>query len=186
METPLLDPERQCTPAGNKERRSDLMTGLVQEQATILVADDDPDMLRVTAAILNRSGYKVLTAMNAEAALKAFEDAPYAIQLVISDVVMPGMKGPQLVRSIKSLSPSTATLLMSGTLGLALDASAASIEKPFRMPALVAMVQDLLASCDFAKIDLEQSIARSQRLAANGDDVKHASSHPADTIAHPR
>jgi DNA-binding NtrC family response regulator len=161
------------------------MTGLVREQATILVADDDPDMLRVTAAILNRFGYNVLTAKNAEAALKAFEEAPRAIQLVISDVVMPGMKGPQLIRSIKSLSPSTATLLMSGTLGIALDASAASIEKPFRMPALVAKVQDLLAGCDFAKIDLEQSIARSQRPAANGVDVKPAPSDPLDEIEHP-
>jgi DNA-binding NtrC family response regulator len=162
------------------------MTGLVREQATILVADDDPDMLRVTAAILNRSGYRVLTAINAEAALKTFEEASHAIQLVISDVVMPGMKGPQLIRSIKSLSPSTATLLMSGTLGIAFDGSAASIEKPFRMPALVAKVQDLLAGCDFAKIDLEQSIVRSQRPAANGDDVKHAPSHPLDEIEHPR
>jgi two-component system cell cycle sensor histidine kinase/response regulator CckA len=154
------------------------MTGLVREQATILVADDDPDMLRVTAAILNRSGYRVLTALNAETALRAFEEAPQAIQLVISDVVMPGMKGPQLIRSIKSLSPSTATLLMSGTLGIAFDASAASIEKPFRMPALVAMVKDLLAACDFVKIDLEQSAVRSQRLAANGDHGKHVSAHP--------
>jgi two-component system cell cycle sensor histidine kinase/response regulator CckA len=154
------------------------MTGLVREQATILVADDDADMLRVTAAILNRSGYRVLTAMNAEAALKVFEEAPHAIQLVISDVVMPGMKGPQLIRSIKSLSPSTATLLMSGTLGIAFDANAASIEKPFGMPALVAKVQDLLAGCDFAKIDLERSIVRSQRPAAKGDDVKHAPFHP--------
>lgn len=161
------------------------MTGLVREQATILVADDDPDMLRVTAAILNRSGYRVLTAMNAEAALKVFEEAPHAIQLVISDVVMPGMKGPQLIRSIKSLSPSTATLLMSGTLGIAFDANAASIEKPFGMPALVAKVQDLLAGCDFAKIDLERSIVRSQRPAANGDNVKHAPSHPLDEIEHP-
>lgn len=142
----------------------DLTTGLDREQVTILVADDDPDLLRVTAAILNRSGYKVLTALNAEAALKAFEQAPHPIQLVISDVVMPGMKGTQLVRSIKSLSPSTATLLMSGTLGIVFDASVASIEKPFGMPALVAMVQELLASCDFAKIDLEQSIVRAQRL----------------------
>jgi DNA-binding NtrC family response regulator len=159
-----------------------LLTGVAREQATILIADDDPDMLRVTAAILNRSGYKVLTAMNAEAALKAFQEAPQAIQLVISDVVMPGMKGPQLIRSIKSLSPSTATLLMSGTFGIAGEPSAASIEKPFRVPALIAVVQDLLGGCDFAKIDREQSIVRSQRLAANGDDAKHASSHTPDKI----
>lgn len=160
------------------------MTGSVREQVTILVADDDPDMLRVTAAILIRSGYRVLTAVNAEAALKAFEEAPHAIQLVISDVVMPGMKGTQLVRSIKSLSPSTATLLMSGTLGMAFDGSAASIQKPFRMPALVEMVRNLLASCDFAKINFEQSVVRSRRLARNRDDVKDVTSDPPDTTAH--
>ena len=160
------------------------MTGLDRDQVTILVADDDPDLLRVTAAILNRSGYKVLTALNAEAALQAFEEAPYPIQLVISDIVMPGMKGTQLVRSIKSLSPSIATLLMSGALGIAFDASVALIEKPFGMPELVARVQELLASCDFAKIDLEQSIVRSQRVAANDDDVKPATADPPDTIAY--
>ena len=165
------------------------MTGLVREKATILVADDDPDMLRVTATILNRLGYQVLTARNGEAALKAFEESPRAIQLVISDVVMPGMKGPQLVQSIQRLSPSIATLLMSGTWGIASDASEASIEKPFRMPALVDMVENLLARCDFAKIELEQSVTRSQRLAAlgteKGDTVRQASSHAADTIVHP-
>ncbi len=160
-----------------------MLTGVAREQATILIADDDPDMLRVTAAILNRSGYKVLTAMNAEAALKAFKEAPQAIQLVISDVIMPGMKGPQLIHSIKSLSPSTATLLMSGTLGIACEPSAVSIEKPFRMPAFIAVVQDLLGGCDFAKIDREQSIVRSQRLEANGDDAKHVSSHAPDKTA---
>lgn len=164
------------------------MTGLVREKASILVADDDPAMLRVTATILKKSGYKVLTAKSGEAALKAFEEASHAIQLVISDVVMPGIKGPQLVHSIKSISPSIATLLMSGTWGITADAGAPSIGKPFRMPAFVAMVQKLLAGCDFAKIELEQSNARSQRLAAEvaekRDDVK-ASAHPPDAIAHP-
>jgi len=74
---------------------------------------------------------------------------------------------------------------MSGTLGIAFDGSAASIEKPFRMPALVAKVHDLLAGCDFAKIDLEQSIIRSQRLGASGDGVKDLASHPPDKGVNP-
>jgi DNA-binding NtrC family response regulator len=160
---------------------------LGREKATILIADDDPDMLRVTAAILNRVDYEVLTARNGEAALKAFEEAPRTIHLVISDVVMPGMKGPQLIHSLKSLSPSIATLLMSGTLGIASDANAASIEKPFQMPAFLSMVKDLLARCDFSKIELEQSFNRSQRLAARAgekrDEVK-PKAHPRKAVTH--
>jgi YesN/AraC family two-component response regulator len=70
---------------------------------------------------LKGGGYNVLTAEDGEGALKAFAEAPNTIQLVISDVVMPGMRGTQLVRSIKDLSPSTATLLMSGTWNAAED-----------------------------------------------------------------
>ena len=94
------------------------------------------------------------------AALKAFEEAKHAIQLVISDVLMPGMKGLQLVRSIRNLSESTAALLMSGTRPIAADADVATIEKPFAVEAFVAKVQDLLAGCNFAKIEREQSAAR--------------------------
>jgi DNA-binding NtrC family response regulator len=136
------------------------MARAVREGTTILIADDDPVMLQVTSMILLRSGYKVLTAKDGEAALKTFEEAQHAIQLVISDVVMPGMKGLQLVRCIKNLSESTATLLMSGTRPITSDADIATIEKPFTGAAFVAKVQDLLAGCDFAKIEREQSAAR--------------------------
>jgi len=136
------------------------MARMVREGTTILVADDDPMMLQVTSIILHRSGYKVLTAQDGVAALRTFEEAQHAIHLVISDVMMPGMMGLQLVRSIKNLSESTATLLMSGTRPIAADADIASIEKPFTREALVAKVQDLLAGCDFAKIEREQSAAR--------------------------
>jgi DNA-binding NtrC family response regulator len=143
-----------------------LMTRTVRDRATILVADDDPTVLRVTEAILVRAGYTVLTAPDGEMALKAFEEAQHTIQLVISDVLMPGMKGPQLVRSIKNLSPSTATLLMSATPPGSPGARAASILKPFTRGTLVAKVQEVLADCDFVRVEREQSNARSRRLAA--------------------
>jgi DNA-binding NtrC family response regulator len=159
------------------------MTRIVRERVTILIADDDPTMLQLTAMILNRSGYKVLTAQDGEAALKTFKEAQHAIQLVISDVVMPGMKGPQLVRSIKSLSPSTATLLMSGTRLLPSDAGCATLAKPFRRDMLVTKVHDLLADCDLAKIEQEQSIARSGRPAAMAA-VQHAAPAQAGSGRH--
>lgn len=71
------------------------MTRVVRETATILVADDEQTALQVSAMILNRSGYNVLTAQEGEAALRAFEGAQQTIQLVISDVVMPGLSGRQ-------------------------------------------------------------------------------------------
>jgi DNA-binding NtrC family response regulator len=141
--------------------------GMPREATTILVADDDPMMLQVTSTILRRSGYRVLTAQDGETALRTFEQAPHAIQLVISDVVMPGMMGSQLVRSIKNLSGSTAALLMSGARPVATEADIPSIEKPFTRDALVAKVRDLLAACDFAKIEREQSAART--AGASGD-----------------
>jgi DNA-binding NtrC family response regulator len=113
---------------------------------------------------LKGGGYNVLTAENGEGALKAFAEAPDTIQMVISDVVMPGMRGPQLVRTIKDLSPSTAALLMSGTWN-APEEGVALIGKPFTRQELLATVRGLLEPCDYAKIEREQSVARSQRPA---------------------
>jgi DNA-binding NtrC family response regulator len=123
-------------------------------------------MLGVTAEILNRCGYEVLTAQEGSAGLKAFEEARSSIQLVISDVVMPGMNGPQLIHSIKSRSPSIATLLMSGTPAVASEVGEILISKPFTLEGFIKQVQGLLADCDFARIEQEQSIVRSERLAA--------------------
>jgi len=114
---------------------------------------------------LKGGGYNVLTAEDGEGALKAFAEAPNTIQLVISDVVMPGMRGPQLMRFIKDMSPSTATLLMSGTWNASED-GIPLIGKPFTRQELLATVRGLLEPCDFAKIESEQAIIRSQRLAS--------------------
>ena len=151
------------------------MTGAFREAITILVADDDPVMLHLTATMLNRFGYEVLTAPDGQAALEVFHAAPNTVQLVISDVSMPLVTGPQLIRSIKSLSPSTATLLMSGTPGAASAGGMASLLKPFTMAAFTSAVQGLLAGCDFAEIEREQSIVRSRGFAGGvarrGDDA---------------
>jgi DNA-binding NtrC family response regulator len=128
-------------------------------------------------------GYKVLTATDGEFALRVFSEAPQAIQLVISDVIMPGLQGPQLVRSIKHLSPSTAALLMSGSWTVYSEDGVPLIRKPFTRQKLVTMVRYLLKACDFAKIEAEQSLIRSQRLAAASG---IAASQSAETHEHPR
>jgi DNA-binding NtrC family response regulator len=134
-----------------------------REGVTVLVADDDPYILQLTAAILTRSGYSVLTAPDGEAALQVFQAAPNTVHLVISDFSMPCITGPQLIRSINDLSPSTPTLLMSGTPGSAWASGMASLRKPFTMATFTSAIEDLLSGCDFAKIEREQSLSRSLR-----------------------
>ena len=146
----------------------------------VLIADDEPSILFAMAKFLSACGYTVLTAQTGEGALKAFAEAQQTIQLVISDVVMPGMHGPELVSAIKRLSPSTATLLMSGTWSSATEDVVALILKPFTQQRLVATVRDLLATCDFAKIEREQSVTRSRRLGGN---TRHRGTKPKDSVA---
>ena len=142
------------------------MIDAIREPITVLVADDDPVILEIAATMLRRFGYVVLTAPDGQAALQTFEAAQNTVQLVISDFSMPHITGLQLIRSIKALSPSTATLLMSGTPGSAWAAGMASLRKPFTMAAFTSTIQGLLADCDFAEIAREQSVAKSRRPAS--------------------
>ena len=143
-----------------------------KRNTTILVADDDPDLLSITAKLLQACGYTVVTAEDGEAALEAFKQAKRTIQLVISDVVMPRMLGPQLLRSIRGISPSTPMLLMSGTWSSVTEDGVTLMPKPFTQQKLVAIVEHMLSNCDFRKIEREQSLARSRRpsvMAGAGD-----------------
>jgi two-component system cell cycle sensor histidine kinase/response regulator CckA len=135
---------------------------------TILVVDDEPAILLATAMYLKESGYNVLTAQDGDGALRAFTEAPEPIQMVISDVVMPGMLGPQLLSAIKTLSPSTATLLMSGSWTKEPGDGVALLGKPFTRQKLIARVQDMLQDCDFVQIEREQSSARLRISAIPG------------------
>jgi two-component system cell cycle sensor histidine kinase/response regulator CckA len=78
----------------------------------VLIVDDESSVLMLTASILEASGYEVLTAASGEEALKIHNRQP--ADLVISDVVMPGMKGPALLDAIRQAFPSTALIMMSG------------------------------------------------------------------------
>ena len=147
---------------GHPASRHEHDDGKAREHATILVADDEPAVLVVTAAILSRSGYRVLTAPNGNEALRAFENAKDTIHLVISDFAMPGINGYQFVRSIQDRSPSTAVLLMSAAGHFVTGCGVTAIVKPFTQETLVAKVRSLLAECDFAQIRREQSSARSR------------------------
>ena len=81
---------------------------------TVLVVEDDDGIRAVIKRILERAGHRVLEAMNGAEALRICDASGDSIDLVLSDIAMPEMQGPDLARRIRELHPHMAMLLMSG------------------------------------------------------------------------
>jgi CheY-like chemotaxis protein len=96
-------------PQGFNEQRARAPRLMAQ---TILLIDDDPDILAVAEAALNRLDYLVLPTGDPQQAIRIAREEP--IDLLLTDVVMPLMKGTELADRIQALSPRTKVLLMSG------------------------------------------------------------------------
>lgn len=80
----------------------------------MLVVDDEADVLRLLESILTEEGYEVIAARSSEAAIKAFERLSRRPDLLLVDVVMPGMSGPMLVDHLCRIDPDLKVLFMSG------------------------------------------------------------------------
>ncbi len=81
---------------------------------TVLVAEDEPALLIMTKMMLEKLGYRVLTAGTPGEAIRLAEEYASEIQLLITDVVMPEMNGRELSERIQSLNPGIGILFMSG------------------------------------------------------------------------
>ena len=102
-----------------------------QCEATILVVDDDDDVRRVTERMLRNAGYKVLSAVSGPDALAIACAHPAAIDLVLSDIVMPGISGLDLARQLDAAQIAAPVVFMSGYHQHRSIASARFISKPF-------------------------------------------------------
>ena len=85
----------------------------MKPKRTILCVDDNEQSLSIRKVLLETRGYRVVTCTNAEEALRIFHEG--GIDLVLSDLVMPGLDGAELIARIKRLSPGTPAILFSGT-----------------------------------------------------------------------
>ena len=121
--------------------------------AAIVVVDDDPIALEFCRSTLVRAGYSVLAASSVKQAISLFESYRSRIELALIDVVMPGMNGVQLAKSLEKLNPGTRIVLMSGYSPdeveriVADDASSyRSMWKPFEAATLVQTVKNVLGA----------------------------------------
>jgi PAS domain S-box-containing protein len=121
-----------------------------QGNETILLVEDEPAILEMTKAILERLGYQVLPASSPDKAVRMAQEYDKEIHLLISDVVMPEMNGRDLAKKIKKICPDIGWLFMSGyTQNIivhngVLDDGFNFIEKPFSVKTLSTKIRDVL------------------------------------------
>lgn len=114
---------------------------------TILLAEDEPLLRELGETILTQAGYKVLTAATGDAMRNLIADHTGDVDLLLTDVVMPDISGPDLAHLGKQRWPNVRVLYMSGYADdeLAdLDRDAGFIQKPFTPTELMAKIADML------------------------------------------
>ncbi len=107
-------------------------------------------MLRLVEAILTEQGYHVILAKGADSAIRTFERMQRRPDLVLTDVVMPGMSGPMLIDHLLAIDSNIRVLFMSGyddrqvVQRYVVEKGFALIAKPFTLQRLGAVVKDVL------------------------------------------
>lgn len=139
--------ETQAQPAETDRPAPRDITG----QDTILLVEDEEAVRSFAARALKLRGYNVIEASGGEEALEIVRNSTATIHLLITDVVMPNMDGPTLVRAVKRLRPEIAVIFMSGYAEEAFrrnDEKAEDLHflpKPFGLKQLAAKVKDVLS-----------------------------------------
>ena len=113
------------------------------------MVEDNRGVREYVRAVLRQQGYNLLVAADGAAALELASNHPGEISLLLTDVVMPQMSGPQLASRLRGLWPSLKVLYMSGYTDLSLDMDLgqgeAMIQKPFSSTAIAERVREILA-----------------------------------------
>jgi two-component system cell cycle sensor histidine kinase/response regulator CckA len=119
-------------------------------QGTILLVEDEEGLRSLNARGLRSRGYSVIEASNGVEALEALEEKDGAVDLVVSDVVMPEMDGPTLLKTMRGKNPDLKIIFVSGYAEDAFEKSLpenqqfAFLPKPFTLSQLVAAVKETM------------------------------------------
>jgi CheY-like chemotaxis protein len=118
---------------------------------TILVVEDEPQVRELVRAMLESQGYRVITAADPEAAAAACDETTAAeVDMLLTDVVLPGTTGREVAERFRQLNPDVRVLFMSGYSDEAvqrrgaISPDSAFIEKPFTLAGLSESVRSLL------------------------------------------
>jgi CheY-like chemotaxis protein len=132
-----------------------------QGRETILLVEDEAQVRKLMEGILRRAGYQVVNAPSASAALKASSQHEGPIDLLVTDVIMPRMSGPQLAERFRSDRPDARVLYISGYMDVSvLDPRGREfLRKPFTPEGLLKRVREVLdggiAGASYQGVELE-------------------------------
>jgi len=119
---------------------------------TILLVEDEASLREVTREYLSEKGYTVVTASEAEEAMVAAENAEHPVDLLITDVILPGCSGVQLAQRLSAKSPQLRVLYISGYTADTIvhhgghDSNFAFLSKPFALAALARKIRSVIDS----------------------------------------
>lgn len=120
--------------------------------AAVLIVEDEREIRDLMNEVLRDAGYRVLVAANAAEAIKLSESCSEPIDLLITDVVLPGISGPALAESLTRVRPEMKVLLASGYSNSSLqqdgtvEEGVPFLQKPFSTKVLLKLVNDLIES----------------------------------------
>ncbi|MCK6548298.1 response regulator [Myxococcota bacterium] len=123
-----------------------------QGRGVILVVEDDASIRRLVQRVLEGEGYEVLTAGSSPEAITLAEQHPRPIELLLADIVLPGMNGQDLAKLLASTRPHLRVLFMSGyptDVGpkrIAVDPATTLVQKPFAVATLTTRIREALSS----------------------------------------
>ena len=126
------------------------MPAAVPGTETILLVEDEPAVRSMARIALEMYGYTILEAGNGEEGIRVFEQYGKPIHLLVTDVVMPGLSGRQLVEALRPRNAELKVLYVSGYTDDAvvrhgvLEADTAFLQKPFTPVALASKIREVL------------------------------------------
>lgn len=138
-----------CVPAPGTPMRAEPRRGGASGTEKVLVVEDDEGVLTLAAIVLRESGFAVLEARDGQEALELWNAASPRVDLVVSDLVLPHLSGPELQQRIRDVDPATRFLFISGYADDAsdtegLEPGAAFLAKPFGPAELTRRVRAVL------------------------------------------
>ena len=119
------------------------------KRAAILVVDDEPEIRELMKACLEIEGFVVITAANGREGLQRYKENKDQVRVIITDLDMPAMTGPDMIRKIFKITPAAKVIVASGRSGSYVESGegpigTASLQKPYSSRELTAAVRLLL------------------------------------------